>query len=126
MVKRTPMKQNLHVRPLGNGKALVHADLEWKYASLPDSKNVIGVCPALGITLEADSIEELFSLIPESMEALFKSLGKHGDWDKYLKSMNWTPSEAKAIKPKERTGLFMPPLRLTPVPLHDLEPAACG
>ncbi|MDP3073958.1 MAG: hypothetical protein Q8N18_26980 [Opitutaceae bacterium] len=118
------MKQRIQLRKSA-GKTIVESEIAWKIAEEPAISRFVAVCPALNITLRANTREELFSLIPESLESLFSSLDKHGDWDAFFKEIKWAKQESRALQNARRNSPGLPPLRIESVTPHDLQLAAC-
>jgi hypothetical protein len=94
------------------------------YVEEPTSKHFLAICPSLNIFLEADTRSELFSLVSESIDALFTNVVKSGDLNQFLIECGWQEdasriSSAANIMP-------IPRFTLDPVSLHDFQAAACG
>jgi hypothetical protein len=71
------------------------ANIEWCARRLP-SGGWMGVCDAMHLSLQADSLDELHELIESAVQQVFQDL--HGDnlLDTYLREQNWragTPME---------------------------------
>lgn len=67
----------------------INANVEWAVGQSNASKRVVAVCDALNICLEADSHEELESLIPEAMHLLLKDLLADNEFDQFLQARGW-------------------------------------
>jgi hypothetical protein len=61
----------------------------WKWRRSSTSTRYIAVCDALNLCLEADSEEELKSLIPEAMHLLMIDLLADNEIDEYLREKGW-------------------------------------
>jgi hypothetical protein len=69
-------------------KVTIQANVPWRvYQS--ESKRLIGVCDALNLVLEADSDDELRSLIPEALHLLMLDLFADNELDQYLREKGW-------------------------------------
>jgi hypothetical protein len=118
------MSHKIRIERVAKDGVAVNTEVEWLYAQDPATKHFVAVCPKLNITLEADSLNELLSLIPESVDGLFKTLIKKGDLHAFLCEMNWDYDIGSTEKSAAR---FEPPLpRINPVLYRDLQHAACG
>jgi len=77
--------QIINIQPTG-GRAL----LEWHARPSTCSRRWIGVCEAMNLSMEADSLDELYSLVPETMHLLFADLLEEGELPQYLADRGWT------------------------------------
>jgi hypothetical protein len=69
----------------------------------------VGVCDALGLTLEADTESELRSLIEEGIHFLMVDLLEDGDLPRFLKDRGWkTARPVPARLPKEGVRFEVP------------------
>jgi hypothetical protein len=75
----------------------LEAQIQWR--AIPGAgKGVwVGICDALNLSVEATSIDELYSLIPECMHLLMVDLVVDNEFDQYLRDKGWkavgTPRE---------------------------------
>jgi len=67
----------------------IEAKVLWKWRRSPTSTRFIAVCDALNLCLEADSEQELQSLIPEAMHLLMIDLLADNEIDQYLRDKGW-------------------------------------
>lgn len=67
----------------------IEARVQWVTFSSPTSKRIIGVCDMLNLSLEADSQEELRSLIPETINLLMVDLLQDNELDQFLREKGW-------------------------------------
>jgi hypothetical protein len=80
----------------------IDAKLGWATKKLR-SGAWIGVCDALGLTVEASNEQELRSMIEESISVLFADIFADGEMDQFLRSHGWM---AKSPIPTEiQTGI---------------------
>lgn len=121
----TTMTNRLKVTHKGKDLLSIEGQVQWRYARDPDTNHFAAVCPKLNITLSAESLEELFSLIPESMNSLFTSLAKHGDWDAFFLDKGWSKEESDALQESHSREEQLPPITLLNVPFDDLQEVAC-
>ena len=63
--------------------------MEWRAQRSPTSNRWIAVCDALNLSMEADSLDELHSLIPETIHLLMTDLLEDNELDQYLKDKGW-------------------------------------
>lgn len=70
----------------------LNANLAWRAEKGAQSNHWIGFCDALGISTEADSLDELHSLIPEAIHLLMVDIVEDGELDEFLRDKGWTAS----------------------------------
>jgi hypothetical protein len=68
----------------------IEANIAWRASYNPSTKRWLGVCPEVNLTMEADSLDELYSLIEESMDLLMIDLLEDDELDAYLRERGWT------------------------------------
>jgi len=66
----------------------IDAKIPWARKQL-NSGAWIGVCDALGLTIEASNEAELVSMIEESMSLLFQDIFADGELDRFLQAHGW-------------------------------------
>lgn len=71
----------------------VDTNLHWRAERGVQSGHWIGFCDALGITTEADSLDELHTLIPEAIHILMIDLVEDGELDGFLADRGWDSSQ---------------------------------
>ncbi|HEY3695152.1 hypothetical protein [Phenylobacterium sp.] len=79
----------------------MNATLQWFAKRADRSGRLIAVCDPLGIAIEADSEDELRSLMEESTELLFKDLIEDDEFDQFLRDRGWTASNGHQIGTEE-------------------------
>ena len=67
----------------------IQANVQWVVFQSSTSKRTIGVCDMLNLCLEADSEEELRSLIPEAMNLLMIDLLGDNELQIFLQEKGW-------------------------------------
>lgn len=67
----------------------IEAIVQWRHRRSPTSSRYIAICDELNLCLEADSEEELRSLIPEAMHLLMVDLLADNEIDQYLREKGW-------------------------------------
>lgn len=70
--------------------------IEWTYQEIfvdgSDPRDrYVGDCEALDITLECDSLSELFAMVPDSIECLIKSFRDEVDLERFALHKEWSP-----------------------------------
>ena len=75
--------------PTVRKRVTIQANVEWVSFQSSTSKRYIGVCDMLNLSLEADSEDELRSLIPEAMDLLMGDLLSDNELDGFLKEKGW-------------------------------------
>ncbi len=68
------------------------AQLQWR-ASLAPSGVWIGVCDAMNLSTEANSLDELHSVINESIQLLFFDLLTDNELDRFLSDHGWKAAQ---------------------------------
>lgn len=67
----------------------IKANVEWHAKRSPTSDRWIGNCHALNLSMEADTLDELHSLIPETIHLLMTDLFAEDELDQYLRAKGW-------------------------------------
>jgi hypothetical protein len=67
----------------------VQAKVEWRARRSSTSARWIGECEPLNLSMEADSLDELHSLIPEAIHLLMVDLFEDNELDRYLRERGW-------------------------------------
>lgn len=67
----------------------IQAIVQWRHRRSPTSSRYIAICDELNLCLEADSEDELRSLIPEAMHLLMVDLLADNEIDQYLREKGW-------------------------------------
>ena len=104
-----------HEKNSQNAGRVVHVgtSASWQYHRTPHG-TVVAVCNDLNLTLEADTLPDLFATIMEGMEALVEDLAETGDLAQYAEAHGWSIQRIDALE-----GQFDMPLSLTWVGDHD-------
>lgn len=68
----------------------VNANLQWRAERGRGSDHWIGFCDALGISTEAESLDELHTLIPEAIHLLMVDLFEDNELDEFLHERGWS------------------------------------
>ena len=74
----------------------LEAEIEWRATRSPDSNRWIGVCDAMNLVTEADSLDELHSVIHEAMQLLLIDLLEDDELDPFLRERGWRRVNASA------------------------------
>lgn len=74
---------------MSNRKVEIQAKVLWKSGPSPTSSRYIAVCDELNLCLEAESEQELQSLIPEAMHLLMVDLFSDNEIDQFLRDKGW-------------------------------------
>lgn len=67
----------------------IHAAVTWRAVRSKRSPVWVGTCQDLGLVAEAESLDELYSSVMETMDLLFHDLVKEGDLDEFLSEKDW-------------------------------------
>jgi hypothetical protein len=70
----------------------IEANIVWQAKRSEMSRRWIGVCDALNLSMEAESLDELHSVIPEAIHLLMVDLLEDNELDQYLRDRHWTAS----------------------------------
>lgn len=70
----------------------IEGNVEWRYRFVEDANRWIGVCDTLDIVMEAESKEELHSVIPETLNLLFAHLIADNEFEALLRTHGWSAS----------------------------------
>jgi hypothetical protein len=67
----------------------LEAQVQWDAVQGDRNGVWVGVCDALNLSVEAASLDELHSLIPESIHLLMTDLVMDNEFDQYLRERGW-------------------------------------
>lgn len=73
-------------------QVLIRAQVQWQAYRSPTSDLWIGRCEAMDLWMEADSLDELHSLIDEAMTNLLAHLLRDNELEGYLSERGWESS----------------------------------
>lgn len=73
-----------------------------------DEQGWIATCEPLGLMLDGSSLDELHSLIPETMNLLFADLIEDGDLEKFLIERGWNESDGTVVREAHRQESVVP------------------
>ena len=74
----------------------IQANLAWRVESGSQVGSLVAFCDPLGICTEADSVEELHSMIPEAIHLLLVDLVRENEFDAFLSERGWTANHLPA------------------------------
>jgi hypothetical protein len=86
----------------------IQANIPWHAKRSTTSNRWIGVCDVLNLSMEADTLDELHSVIPEAIHLLLEDLLADNELAQYLRDKGW---EADPI-PSDRDVAFDVPWHL--------------
>ena len=72
------------------------AQLQWQARRSATSQRWIGVCDALNLVMEADSLDELHSVIDEALQLLLTDLLHDNELDPFLREHGWQATNLPA------------------------------
>lgn len=78
-------------------------NIQWHAKQSDASKRWVAVCPPLNLAMEADSMEELRSLINEGMQLLFCDLFMDDELEAFLRERGW--QSMPSPEQRERDGV---------------------
>ena len=81
----------------------VNGQVQWQVTKDDRSGRFIGVCPPLGLTIEAESHRELMENISDSLHLLMMTMLQQGELDRFLRDRGWT---AKTQDIKNASSVF--------------------
>ena len=67
----------------------IQAKIDWRAKRSDASRRWIGVCDALNLSMEAESLDELHSVIPEAIHLLLIDLLADAELARYLEDRHW-------------------------------------
>lgn len=79
----------------------IQANIPWHAVPSSTSKRWIGVCQPMNLTIEADSLDELHSIIGETMQLTLLDLLQDDELDGFLRTHGWAASN---LPQGRRTG----------------------
>jgi hypothetical protein len=85
----------------------VQATLQWFGKRAERTGRLIAVCDPLGIAVEADTEEELQSLMAETTHMLFVDLIEDDEFDQFLRERGWT-ANGRTQAPQEEVDIRVP------------------
>jgi predicted RNase H-like HicB family nuclease len=89
----------------------VNANLEWR-AQRGDDAGWVAFCDALGLATEAETLDELHSLIPEAIHLLLIDLFEDNELDAFLKTRGWQTTQVQAAS-NDDYPVRVPPWQLS-------------
>jgi len=85
----------------------VEGKLSWKVGQTPNG-NWVGVCPALNLTLEGETFQELQESIGEGIQLFFEEMLETGELDAFLRQHKWRPKTPVNSLPKDNVRFDVP------------------
>jgi predicted RNase H-like HicB family nuclease len=67
----------------------VGAQIQWLATYNPTSRRWVGICDPMNLTMEADTLDELHSVIEEAIQLMLRDLLEDNELDAYLRDMGW-------------------------------------
>lgn len=78
------------------------AQLQWRAQRSTMSKRWIGVCDAMNLVMEADTLDELYSVIDEAMQLMLSDLLRDNELEMFLREHGWhAPNVPLQVKPED-------------------------
>ena len=74
----------------------VTSKLEWRAVRSATSSRWIGICDAMNLSIEADSLDELASVIDETLNLVLIDLLSDNMLDQYLRKHGWSARHVPA------------------------------
>ena len=81
----------------------IQCNLVWKFGRTKHG-NYVGICDAIGQTVQANRFSELVQTINEALDSTFKELLSSGDLEKFLRDRGWksahlpTPQQSRNVR----------------------------
>lgn len=69
----------------------IQADIQWTVIQTP-SNHYVGICDPMNLSIQADSLDELRSVINETLQLTFEDLLLDHELDAYLHDHGWSAS----------------------------------
>lgn len=89
----------------------VNGQVQWEVAQ-SSAGRWIGVCRPLGLTMEGDSLDDLYNNISESVQLLMEDLMDSGELDAFLRHRGWQAMPAPAGSQQQGPVEFQVPYDL--------------
>jgi hypothetical protein len=70
-------------------KVIIDADIAWRATRSPWSNRWVGVCEAMNLTTEAESLDELHRVIDETFHLFLSDLLRDQELKTYLREHGW-------------------------------------
>ena len=86
----------------------LNGNLQWLASQSASSRRWIGVCAPLNLALEAESLDELHSVINETTHALMHDLLSDNELDTFLRERGWTANNIPAGANAENVCFSVP------------------
>jgi len=78
------------------------AQLQWRAQRSPTSKAWIGICEPMNLVMEADSLDELYSVIDEAMQLMLVDLLRDNELEAFLREHGWKAQNVpQQVKPED-------------------------
>lgn len=92
-------------------QVLVRLELEtrltWKVTQTPNG-NWVGICPALKLTLQGETFQDLQASIGEGLQLFFEEMLETGELEEFLRRNNWRPQTPIRSLPRENVRFDVP------------------
>ena len=75
----------------------VDGQVQWQVCKT-DTGHWVAMCEPFGLTMEGESLDELYDNIGESVQLLFEDLLDDGELDSFLKARGWTAQPLEVEK----------------------------
>jgi len=66
----------------------IQANIQWQVMQTP-ANHYVGVCHPMNLSMEADSLDQLHSIINETLQLLFEDLLHDNELEAYLREHGW-------------------------------------
>ncbi len=84
------------------------AQIQWRATFSDASSRWIGICDPMNLALEADSLDELYSVIDETMHIVLLDLLLDDELDRYLQERGWQVRGAPVVAKTEDITFDVP------------------
>lgn len=98
-------------------RVMAKAQLQWRAERSEPGGRWVAVCPAMNLTTEADSLDELHSLINETMQLVLLDLLRDNELQRFLRDRGWKAQVPAQVDPAEIQ--FNVPWQLVAKGAHD-------
>jgi hypothetical protein len=86
----------------------VKTTVEWRVWRSPSSGRWIAVCDAMNLAMEADSLDELYSITNEAMHVLLTDLLEDNELDQFLRERGWATEHVPGGARGRNVGFKVP------------------
>lgn len=100
----------------------IEASIPWMVSRRAPDRRWIGVCDVLNLAMEADSLDELHSVVGEAIDLLFRDSLEDNELQRFFGERGWKSPDVPSRAPNGIS--FQVPIELLIKSMHDPEQRA--